>query len=199
MLVKSKENKEEFLELINSLDVDQESKEKLISWLVNKSDFFTAPASTKYHLDTEGGLCQHSLNVYKALVKLCDTFNVKVSDTSLKIVGLLHDISKANLYTQYQRNTKDENGNWIQVTEYKIRDENDRFIYGSHEQNSVFMVNSFIPLSVEESTAILHHMGGQNWDSAKDNISEVYNRYPLALMLHLADMEATFLEETTHE
>lgn len=190
-------NKDRFLSLIKSISVEGADIDKLVDWLTNKSDFFTAPASTKYHCSYVGGLCEHSLNVYDAIVKLNNDFgSFKYSEDSLKIVALLHDTSKANFYEQYYRNVKNDiTGEWEKVSEYKVKDESDRFIYGNHEQNSEYIVHTFFPLSVEESTAILHHHGGMGWDSAKDDVGMVFSRFSLACLLHVADTISTFIYE----
>lgn len=211
-------NKERFIELISSIKLEGANIEGFLRWVEHNSDFFIAPASAKYHCNYAGGLCEHSLHVYDALVKLVEDFashfeyhenedgtsaeEVRVnsySDDSIKLVALLHDISKTNFYEQYDRNVKNEDGAWIQVKEYKTRESADRFIFGNHEQNSEFIAHTFFPLSVEEASAILHHHGGMSWDSAKDDISAVYERFPLALLLHLADMKATYLDEGNNE
>lgn len=189
-------NKAEYLDLINSITLEGANIAGFVKWL-NNSDFFSAPASSKYHCDFMGGLCLHSLNVYRALVKLVDEFkdvlDIKFSEDSIKIVALLHDISKTNFYELYFKNVKnDSTGVWEKVPEYKTRDADNRFIYGSHEQNSEYIAHTFFPLSLEESTAILHHHNGLSWDSAKDDIPTVYGKYTLALLLHMADMIATY-------
>lgn len=190
-------NKIRFLELINSINREGADIEGLVSWLTNKSDFFKAPASTKYHCNFEGGLCLHSLNVYESLVKLCDEFLPgQVPEDTIKIIALLHDASKANFYESYYRNVKNEiTGEWEKVSEYRVRDDEHRFIFGNHEQNSEYIVHTFIPLSVSESTAILHHHGGQGWDSAKDDVATVFNKHSIACLLHTADVLATFIIE----
>ena len=201
-------NKEEFIFLINSINRDFD-KEKLINWLENKSDFFTAPASTKYHCSYEGGLCEHSLNVYYALRNLNygympelplteeeqeqDIHKYKYDEDTLKIVGLLHDISKANYYEMFSRNVKDKDGNWKQVLDYKIKE--DRFIYGNDEQNTEFMVSTFIPLTVDEKVALLHKSGGKAFDSTQENIPTIFNKYQLAVLLHCADMLSCYVLE----
>lgn len=168
---------------------------------LENSDFFTAPASTMYHNAYEGGLCAHSLNVYSRLYKLLDneyelTKNEnKVDLNSILILGLLHDMSKMNFYETSERNAKDEKGNWIKIPFIKVKDVHDRFLFSNHELNSLYMVEQFIPLTAEESAAIANHMGGKSEDSAKTDITAIYNRYPLALFLHLADMMATFVDE----
>lgn len=192
-------NKEKYINLIKSLG-DDENTNKFLNWLENKSDFFSAPASTKYHGSYAGGLCEHSLNVYNCLVKLNDEFQCGHSDKSMKLVALLHDLSKTNFYELYYRNVKNEvTGIWEKVPEYKTREPEDRFIYGNHEQTSEYMASKFFPLTAEESTAILHHHAGKSWDSAQDDVSSVFNRYTLATLVHVADMLATFLIERPNE
>ena len=201
-------NKEEFISLINSINREF-NKEKLIDWLENKSDFFTAPATTKYHCAYEGGLCEHSLNVYYALKNLNYGYmpelvatseeieqgihKYKYDEDTLKIVGLLHDISKSNYYEMFSRNVKDSNGNWTQVLDYKVRD--DKFIYGNDEQNTEFMVSTFIPLTLEEKVALLHKSGGKAFDSTQENIPTIFNKYQLAVLLHCADMLSCYILE----
>ena len=201
-------NKQEFLDLISSIERDGADIEKLISKLCS-SDFFTAPASTNYHCSYVGGLCEHSLNVYKNLVMLVKSKNYILYDewddtNTLKIIALLHDISKMNIYEKSAKNEKiycddgdkfDALGKfkWVTTMGWKLRD--NRFTYGSHEMASEFIVRQFIPLTLDESVAILHHMGGRNWDSAQDNITQIFGKYPLATMLHMADMLATYVDE----
>lgn len=204
------QNKQTFIELINSIEREF-NKEKLINWLEN-SDFFYAPASTKYHSNFEGGLCNHCLSVYYSLEALCNTFAseskyITLEDGSQKeeitcrydkdsiiIVALLHDLSKANFYEKYNRNVKNEvTGKWESVEEYRTIDVQKRFIFGNHEETSEFMVRSFIPLKVEESVAILHHMGGAGHDSSQTDLSVIYSKYNLAALLHTADLLSTFV------
>ena len=210
-------NRERFIELINSITREsftQEAKDRLIAWLDERSDFFVAPASTKYHGSCEGGLCEHSLRTYEALHALADQFLVDTKEErdadgevtgyqitphydedSLKIVGLFHDIAKANFYEKYSRNVKDESGKWVAVQEYRTIAAEKRFIFGSQEQTSEFMLRCFIDLTVEESVAILHHLGGKGYDSTQVDMSLIFSRYPLALMLHTADLISTYYIE----
>ena len=204
------QNKQTFIDLIRSIERDFD-KDKLINWLEN-SDFFYAPASTRYHSNFEGGLCAHSLSVYYSLEALCNTFSseskyVELEDGSKKeeitckydkdsiiIVSLLHDISKANFYEKYTRNVKNEStGKWESVEEYRVIDSKNRFIFGNHEETSEFMVRSFLSLKLEESVAILHHMGGSGHDSSQTDLSTIYSKYGLAALLHSADLLSTFV------
>ena len=203
------ENKEEIIERLRSIKRAGCNIDKLIDWL-EKHDFFTSPASTKYHLATEGGLAEHSLNVFYNLMHLIKYKQLedKISEESAVIVALLHDISKSGIYEVTSRNLKEYSSNgskrdevgtfdWKSEKSYKIKD--DTFVFGSHEMNSEYMVSKFIPLTVDESVAILHHMGSLSWDSAKDDITKVYAKYPLSLLLHEADMLATYIDERVTE
>lgn len=203
-------NKTEFIELVRRIKRPDAKIEELINTL-ETSDFFVAPASVKNHNSFEGGLCDHCLNVYYNMRHLVNYkfSEIEINDEieeSIIILALLHDISKMNLYTKTVRNVKvyspqgdksDSMGKfyWDTQSAYAINERGKRFIYGSHEMRSEYIARQFIPLTLEESAAILHHMGGANWDSAKDNIEEVYVEYPLALLLHLSDMLATFSDE----
>lgn len=189
------ENKIKFIELLKSINRENAQIDKLIDWL-NNTDFFTAPASTKYHCDEKGGLCQHSLNVYYCIIAMKDTFSdyINIDSDSFLITALLHDISKANYYEKYYRNVKNEQTDqWEKKSEYRIRE--DRFIYGNHEETSEYIIRKFIPLTVDESSAIIHHHGGKGYDSTQTDLSIIFNKYPLVTLLHLADLEATFILE----
>lgn len=197
-------NKIEFISLVKSISREGAHIDALVDMLCN-SDFFIAPASKAYHNSIEGGLCAHSLNVYNNLNKLISNFeDITFDEDTIKIVALFHDISKINTYKKGVRNEKvySENGSkydslgrydWVTKETYVSRD--DAFIYGSHECTSEYILRQYIPLTLEESISIIHHMGSMSWDSAKDNIGEVYNRYTLALLLYMADMMATYVTE----
>lgn len=208
-------NKKRFIGLIRQINREGANLDDLIHKL-EKSDFFTAPASTQYHSAFTGGLCYHSLNVFDELLKIIEThypqsvirtddsFDIdpskcNICKDSILITSLLHDFSKMSFYETSYRNVKDENGVWTKVPFIKVREAADRFIYSTHGVNSEYMINRFMPLTLEESVAVINHMGGQepgacNMDSG---LSQIYNKYPLALFLHLADMAATFYCERT--
>lgn len=188
------QNKSTFLMLARD-DIKRDGIEALLSWL-EASDFFTAPASTKFHLSEEGGLCAHSINVYERLMRLCeaewgeDGFNRE----SVAIIGLFHDLCKTNIYKVEMRNVK-ENGEWVQKPYFTV---DDSLPYG-HGEKSVYMLSGFMKLTREEAMAINWHMGGFDLrvQAGSYDYSKAYNKYPLALMVHLADMQATFLDEAT--
>ena len=182
--------KEEFLELLKSIKRD--GIDKLINYL-ETTDFFQAPASSKFHSNFMGGLVEHSIKVYEVLKKDLENSDIKVDEDSIKIVALLHDICKTNYYKVDYRNTKNEYGQWIKVPYYTVDDE---LPYG-HGEKSVYILSSFIKLTREEAMAIRWHMGG--FDSSVKggdfSLSKAFTDYPLALMLHIADMKSTYLFE----
>ncbi|WP_444441888.1 hydrolase [Pseudoruminococcus massiliensis] len=184
-------NKEEFLHIYNEY-VKRQGSQEFLDWLL-KTDFFTAPASTKYHGACEGGLLLHSLNVYKTLRERYFEEG-KDSEESFAICALLHDLCKAQFYTVSTRNVKnDVTGQWEKVPYYTVED---AFPYG-HGEKSVFLIERFMRLKTSEAMAIRWHMGGFD-DSARGGsfaISLAYEKYPLAVKLHLADLESTYLKE----
>lgn len=184
-------NKEEFLQIYNEY-VKRQGSQEFLDWIL-KTDFFTAPASTKYHGACEGGLLLHSLNVYKTLRERYFEEG-KDSEESFAICALLHDLCKAQFYKVSTRNVKnDVTGQWEKVPYYTVED---AFPYG-HGEKSVFLIERFMRLKTSEAMAIRWHMGGFD-DSARGGsfaISLAYEKYPLAVKLHLADLESTYLKE----
>ena len=191
--------KEEFLEIFYE-NIERDGSEKLVDWL-ERSDFFTAPASTKLHSAYEGGLCQHSINVYKRFLKLIkdeygENWEKKISPESVAIIALLHDVCKINYYAVEMRNVK-ENGEWVQKPFYKI---DDALPYG-HGEKSVYIISSFMKLTREEAMAINWHMGGFDTrvQGGSYSMSSAFYKYPIAMLFHLADMMATYLDEEIPE
>lgn len=171
--------------------INRQGIKDIMQWLINETDFFEAPASTKYHGAVKGGLLFHSLNVYKNLLFLSG--KTEYSLDTIKIVSLFHDICKANFYTVSKRNVKNEiTGKWEKQDYYTF---DEQFPYGSHGGKSVYLLLSHgLKLTDEEAVAINNHMGG--WDVTNyHNPSKAFEKYPLALYLHIADMMATYLDE----
>ena len=146
-------NKEIFIETYNK-NIHRPGAEKLLAWLEG-TDFFTAPASTRFHAAYEGGLLDHSLNVYNVLIS--KHFNPETDDLeSYTIVSLLHDLCKAGFYKTELRNRKNDRGEWEKVPVYAV---DDQFPYG-HGEKSVFLIERFMRLRTEEAIAVRWHMGG---------------------------------------
>lgn len=184
------DQREEFLSIF-SQHVTRPGADKLLAWL-DTTDFFRAPASTRFHGACAGGLLMHSLNVYHCLRE--HYFEPGDSEESFALCALLHDVCKANFYKPGTRNVKNEaTGQWEKVPTFTIED---AFPYG-HGEKSVFLIERFVRLKPAEAVAIRWHMGGFD-DAARGGcfaISQAYDQYPLAVKLHLADLEATYLKE----
>lgn len=182
---------DEFLEIYRS-KISREGSVPLLEWL-QKTDFFTAPASSKYHCACRGGLVQHSVSVYRTMMEK-HFEQGKDSEESFAICALLHDVCKAQFYKEGFRNVKnDETGQWEKKSVYFVEDS---FPYG-HGEKSVFLIERFLRLKTSEAVAIRWHMGGFD-DAARGGsfaVSQAYERYPLAVKLHLADLESTYLRE----
>ena len=179
--------KEKFIELLKS--TNRPGIEDLISFL-EKTDFFTAPASTRFHGSFEGGLVKHSLKVYEILDYKAknNVLKLEIPDDTIKIVSLLHDICKLNFYKVDYRNAKNALGEWEKVPYYTI---DDTIPYG-HGEKSVMMISEYIKLTPEEKYSIRWHMGYTEPKELYNTIGAAYKKYPLALMMHEADLEATY-------
>ena len=188
-------NKERFIDIYKTY-IHREGSDKLLDFLLShNSDFFEAPASTRFHGSYEGGLLEHSLNVYDCLKDYLDrprtkeVYQLQYSEESIAIVSLLHDLCKINCYKKSMRNVK-ENGQWIQVPTYEY---NDTLPYG-HGEKSVYMISGYMRLSREEAFAIRYHMGFAGNEDAR-NVGSAFEMFPLAFALSTADMEATYFLE----
>lgn len=188
-------DKEDFIKICKE-KITRDGSDKLLEFL-EKSDFYTAPASTRYHGAYEGGLLRHSLNVYECLTeylargRVREKYGLNVSEESAAIVALFHDICKVNFYTIAMRNAKNEQtGQWERVPYYTI---NDTLPYG-HGEKSVYMISGFMRLSRDEAMAIRWHMGFSGIED-KNTIGKALEMYPLAFALSVADMEASYFLE----
>ena len=168
--------------------IKREGADELLKYLEN-TDFFVAPASSRFHGSYEGGLVEHSVNVFQKLTEILGE-DTSVSTETIAITGLLHDACKINLYKKSMRNVK-EDGVWVQKPFY-MWDE-DRLVYG-HGAESVMIVSKFMKLTDEEVFAIRYHMGAYVPEDMKALIN-VYRKYPLAYNLHRADNESNLFIE----
>ncbi len=177
--------KEQFLEILKT--VKRDGIDELIKF-IEKTDFYTAPASTRFHGCYEGGLLGHSLKVYEILKEKVKYQNLEVSDETIKIAALLHDICKVNYYKVDYRNAKNEKGEWEKVPYYTV---DDTIPYG-HGEKSVMMITEYMKLTTEEKYAIRWHMGFTEPKEVYGTLGQAYKKYPLALLLFEADLEATY-------
>lgn len=177
--------------------IHRDGADRFLEYLTGPaSDFFTAPASTRYHGAYAGGLAEHSVNVYQCLRayldrdRVKDTYGLAYSDETVALVALLHDVCKIGCYKVGSRNVKDEQGVWQKVPFYQF---DDPLPYG-HGEKSVYIISGFMRLSREEAFAIRYHMGFSG-NEDKGSVGKAFEQFPLAFALSVADMEATYFLE----
>lgn len=199
--------KDKFIEIYKE-NIRRPGAEKLLTWL-ESSDFFEAPASTRFHLSRPGGLVEHSVHVYERLLKLykVEKANPAYPGTPyiptveemefIAICGLLHDICKANFYAVEMRNRKNEKGQWEKYPFYVV---DDQLPYG-HGEKSVYIISGFMKLTREEAMAIRWHMGFSDNDfkAGGFSVGNAFEKFTLAVLTHIADLQATYLDEVDDE
>ena len=187
------ERKERFISIYKE-KIHREGADKLLEYL-EKSDFFTAPASTRYHGAYFGGLLEHSLNVYDCLCdylarpRVKEQYGLEFPEESVAIVALLHDLCKVDFYVESTRNVK-EDGVWKTVPYYTI---DDKLPYG-HGEKSVYIASGYMRLTREEAFAIRYHMGFSGEENV-NTVGSAFAKFPLAVALFTADMEASYFVE----
>ena len=192
--------KEEFIEIYQKY-IHREGSAALLDYLLNKSDFFTAPASARYHSAYAGGLCDHSVNVYHCLAdylqrpRVQELYGLEYDAESVAIVSLLHDVCKIGCYKAGTRNVKNETtGQWEKVPTFFYED---KLPYG-HGEKSVYIISGFMRLTREEAMAIRWHMGFSGTEDSR-TVGQALQQYPLAFALATADMEASYFLESEND
>lgn len=192
--------KAEFIRIYKD-NITREGSEKLLDFLTNRSDFFAAPASTRFHSNFFGGLCEHSVKAYFRFVQNLENeyegeWEEKISPESVAIIALLHDICKADTYVTEYRNVK-KDGVWTQVPYYTTED---KLPYG-HGEKSVYMLSGFMKINREEAMAINWHMGAfdQRVLGGSYALSQAFAQFPIAMLFHISDMQTTYLDERTEK
>ena len=198
------ENKNAFITLATQY-IKREGLDKLLAWL-DRSGFYVCPASTQYNLPVEGGLCQHALNVADALVyrffdkhieDLTEEDEAKIFENditieSIVLVALFSSINKVGCYVKDFKNVK-VNGKWEQQEYWKW---DEKFIYAGRGSKSVFIIQQYMKLWIEEAQAIAFVLAGEDniFSGVVDTTyRKIYENSRLALYLHLAEMESTYL------
>lgn len=183
------QQRQEFLSICRE-NIHRDGLEELLSWL-QKADFFTAPASTRFHGAYAGGLCQHSIDVYRYALRAAKLYDGELNTESLTIAAMFHDVCKVNFYKVDKRNQKID-GVWTEVPFYSIEE---RFAFGGHGSKSVYQVQFFMKLNPDEATAINCHMGFSSGGDSVRDVGSAYESCPLAWVIHVADEAATYLLE----
>ena len=193
------DSKEVFLQIYRD-NIHREGSDALLDYLEHKSDFFTSPASARFHGSYPGGLCEHSVNVYRCLEaylereRVRELYGLDYSPETVALVSLLHDVCKIGCYRGGTRNVKGPDGKWQSVPTFFYED---NLPYG-HGEKSVYILSGFLRLTREEAMAIRWHMGFSG-DEDKRLVGQALQQYPLAFALSVADMEATYFLEKEGE
>ncbi|OUN81964.1 MULTISPECIES: hydrolase [unclassified Flavonifractor] len=189
------DSKEVFLQIYRD-NIHREGSDALLDYLEHKSDFFTSPASARFHGSYPGGLCEHSVNVYRCLEaylereRVRELYGLDYAPETVALVSLLHDVCKIGCYRGGTRNVKGPDGKWQSVPTFFYED---NLPYG-HGEKSVYILSGFLRLTREEAMAIRWHMGFSG-DEDKRLVGQAFQQYPLAFALSVADMEATYFLE----
>ena len=207
-------DKETYIKIFKTKVIKQYPQARNLLKYIEATDFFTAPASSMYHLSVEGGLVKHTLNVYDRLVNMVKSeFNndydaLETSEGGIALIALCHDLCKCNTYVKDTKNVKvydtygklkDNKGNFNwKAQEYWKKSE--QLPYG-HGSKSVMIIQTFITgLPLAEILAVRFHQGGMEIPGQLEpNVTQIYNDYPLATCLHLSDMMATYWDERIDE
>lgn len=193
--------REQFLAIARH-DIHRQGIDELLKWL-EESDFFEAPASTRYHGCYEGGLVQHCIDVYNSLHDELafiygDNYMAMYDEESIAIVSLFHDLCKVGRYKAGTRNVKDPvTKQWHEEPTYFYNEE--AFEMG-HGAASVYAVQKFMPLEDFEAQAIFWHMGAYDISNymSLNGLGSAYERNTLAFALHRADMMATYVTDNRY-
>lgn len=189
-------DKQNFIDIYEKY-IKREGAKELLEYL-KKSDFFVAPASSQFHSAFEGGLCQHSINVYNRFLNSVkneygEEFLTQEKMETIAICGLLHDLCKIDTFKIDYKNKKVD-GNWVQVPYFSVED---NLPYG-HGEKSVYIISGFMKLTREEAMIINWHMGGfdARVRGGAYGLSDAYYKWPLAVLFHTCDLLATYIDET---
>ena len=197
--IMSKEELEEQKEMILDLrrSTERDGIDKLADYLSDSTDFFTAPASTRFHNNFSGGLAQHCLNVYENFKSLLEIKGIEMSEDSIIICALLHDLCKCNTYIVETRNRKNEQGQWEKYNIWATNKDVD--IPLPHSSRSIAIIRKFIKLSIKEELTIFYHMGpygGEDYEY-RNMLKAANEKYPQTVLFYVADTIASYLDEET--
>ena len=197
-------NKEQFISIVNT-NIKRKGITPFMNWL-ETTDFYVAPASTRFHLSCEGGLLLHSLNVYNRLVQQYSAIYGEISKKlheTLAIIALFHDLCKVDTYKKEWRNVKvysemgqrtDAGGDY----DWEVRQSyafDEKFAFGYHGPKSAFLVGKYLALTDDEHISIANHMGAYDRPASDYSLNKVYEQCHLAYFLHVADCMAAFVDE----
>ena len=198
-MVNATENKEKFIKIFTE-NVTREGSKELLEWL-EKSTFFTDPSAKSHHGNFDGGLCDHSLKVYYALKDFVKMYKsqfpeYEISEESIAVIALLHDLCKVGLYKKGFRNVKnDSTGQWEKKETYEYDDK----LGMGHGEGSVYIIQTFMKINRCEALSIRHHMSAYDaaFKGGDNSINVAKSQFPMVTLISMADIWASQFEEET--
>lgn len=188
LTVEQKNNNEiKFMEMLSKLNIDLTN----ISKLLDQIDYFNKPLSVQYNGAYAGGLCEYALRFAHELGVLCNAYcpNIYSEEDVIK-VALFKDIYKATMYESYMKNTKDETtGQWSTVPAFRVKDNDDRPVFGELGFSSYMQIRELVPLTTEQTEAIVY----SNISNFAPDIHNVFRSYPLVTLTRMAEMAAMYI------
>lgn len=188
------------------LSTNRKGMDKVLEYL-RGSDFYYAPSSTKFHSNYQGGLLDHSILVLTTAISLRDAMvNIKpelkerLTDESVIISALLHDLCKVGFYVPKDKWKKDENDKWVSYRGYDVED---TFPIGHGEKSVILLQCLGLELNMDEMLAIRYHMG--LWSTSVDcgDANRAYfravNMCPLLSIIQNADFMSSNMLEFIYE
>lgn len=172
--------KTKYKEFLNKTDERKEEVLKFAEFLETKTNWLTAPASTRYHLSKEGGLLEHSVNVTEQLFRIKNCLLPSIPNESCVIVGLFHDVGKVGLP---ERPYYIPNDNKWEIEKGILYKTNPALSAMGIAARSLFIVSQHIKLTEEEAQAVAYHDGL----FVPEGESIKHKEAPLTLLLHWAD------------
>lgn len=184
--------------------VEREGMDKFIEFLEKRTDFKTAPASTKFHMNYIGGLCEHTLNVLRFTREVQASLKVpEISEDSMTLSAILHDLCKVNYYKKdevFDKDYKNETDRWRKMEVWGVEDKAPL----GHGEKSVILAVRYISLTLEEMCAIRWHMGfsdqgTHSYYPSGAPFKTSMDKYPLLKLLMLGDAQAELYESFAYE
>ena len=189
MLTLEQKNNNEirFMEMLSRLNIDLTE----ISKLLDQIDYFNKPLSAQYNGDYPGGLCEYALRFAHELGVLCNAyFPGRYSEEDVIKVALLKDIYKATMYESYMKNVKDdETGQWSTIPAFRVKDSENRPVFGEIGFSSYMQIRELIPRTTEQTEAIVY----SNISNFAPDIHNVFRSYPLVTLTRMAEMAAMYI------
>jgi hypothetical protein len=170
---------------------------RFVSFLEEETSWLSSPASTRYHMNIEGGLLLHSVGVAETALRLRYLLAPDLSEESVVITALFHDVGKVG---HSRKPYYLPNDNLWEVRHrgiaYKV---NPEIIAMNSAVRGLCLVSRFITLSEEEAQAIVAHDGLFPMKGGVANLEYHQGECRLLMLLQFADKWTAAVEEDGRE